>query len=80
MNLFKKDYELILSLLDEELKNHKIDSHEYEHIEGLYDEVNTAYEEMLEVTQEETEDYESQCNGCGIFISGGRICRECSAV
>jgi len=80
MNLFKKDYEFILDLLNTELKKYHIDSQEYEYIEGLYDEVNSGYEEMLEITQEETEDYDRQCMGCGHFIGGGRICRECSGV
>ena len=80
MNLFKKDYEFILDLLNTELKKHHIDSQEYEYIEGLYDEVNSGYEELLEITQEEVKDYEHQCMGCGHFISGGRICRECSGV
>ncbi len=53
MNLFKKDYEFILNLLNTELKKHHIDSQEYKYIEGLYDEVNSGYEELLEITQEE---------------------------
>lgn len=36
-------------------------------------------QELLEVSQE-TEDYDRQCMGCGSFIGGGRICRECSGV
>lgn len=80
MNLFKKDYEFILDLLNTELKKHHIDSQEYEYIEGLYNEINDDYEELLEITQEETEEYKDQCQGCGEFISGGRICRDCSGV
>ena len=80
MELFKKDYEFILDLLNTELKKHHIDSQEYEYIEGLYNEINDGYEELLEITQEEAEGYENQCMGCGEFISGGRICRECSGV
>ena len=79
MNLFKKDYEFIMDLLNTELKKHHIDSQEYEYIEGLYNELNDGYEELMEITQEEVEE-EKQCQGCGEFISGGRICRECSGV
>lgn len=80
MELFKKDLEIIFNALDSEMKKHQIDSKEYKEIEDLYSYLDEHYQELLEVTQEETEDYDRQCMGCGNFISGGRICRECSGV
>lgn len=82
MNLFKKDYEFILDLLNTELKKHHIDSQEYEYIEGLYNDLNDGYEDLLEITQEDTFSGTlrlNQCMGCGME-TGGRICRECSGV
>lgn len=78
MNLFKKDYEYILSGLNDLIK--KASEEDYKEISKLYDVLNEEYEELLEITQEETEDYDRQCMGCGNFIGGGRICRECSGV
>lgn len=78
MNLFKKDYEYILSGLNDLIK--KASEEDYKEISKLYDALNEEYEELLEITQEETEDYDRQCMGCGSFIGGGRICRECSGV
>lgn len=78
MNLFKKDYEYILSGLNNLIKT--ANEEDYKEISKLYDALNEEYEELLEITQEETEDYDNQCQGCGEFISGGRICRECSGV
>lgn len=79
----KLDYELILSGLDTQLKTHQIDSKEYKYIEHLYSYISESYDELLEKIKKEegeTEDYGRQCMGCGNFISGGRICRECSGV
>lgn len=78
MNLFKKDYEYILSGLNNLIKT--ANEEDYKEISKLYDALNEEYEELLEITQEETEDYDRQCMGCGSFIGGGRICRECSGV
>lgn len=78
MNLFKKDYEYILSGLNDLIK--KANEEDYKEISKLYDSLNEEYEELLEITQEETEDYDRQCMGCGNFIPGGSICRECSGV
>lgn len=78
MNLFKKDYEYILSGLNDLIK--KANEEDYKEISKLYDALNEEYEELLEITQEEDEDYQNQCIGCGSFIGGGRICRECSGV
>lgn len=78
MNLFKKDYEYILSGLNDLIK--KANEEDYKEISKLYDALNEEYEELLEITQEETEEYQDQCQGCGSFIGGGRICRECSGV
>ena len=80
MELFKKDLEIIFNALDAEMKKHHIDSKQYKEIEDLYSYLDEHYQELLEVNQEETEDYDRQCMGCGSFISGGRICRECSGV
>ena len=80
MELFKKDLEIIFNALDAEMKKHKFDSKEYKEIEDLYSYLDEHYQELLEVSQEETEDYDRQCMGCGSFIGGGRICRECSGV
>ena len=41
---------------------------EYKEIEDLYSYLDEHYQELLEVTQEETEDYDRQCMGCGSFI------------
>ena len=80
MELFKKDLEIIFNALDAEMKKRSFDSKEYKEIEDLYSYLDEYYQEMLEITQEETENYDRQCMGCGNFISGGRICRECSGV
>ena len=80
MELFKKDLEIIFSALDAEMKKHQIDSKQYKEIEDLYSYLDEHYQELLEITQEEIEDYDRQCMGCGSFIGGGRICRECSGV
>ena len=80
MELFKKDLEIVFNALDAEMKKYHIDSKQYKEIEDLYSYLDEHYQELLEVNQDETEDYDRQCMGCGNFIGGGRICRECSGV